>query len=186
MTENFPLIQTVGRKEDMSAIFATLLSLTSAVVVALVAHRLAGRRTRGNELASMRLKAYGDFLQAASRLVAARRLGKKNDELEELAVLNDAKARICVCAEAAVVEAIADFWLAGGTLEREEEILAFKRLCVAMRESLGNRRNDIAMLRLSDTLFRLEPSAFSFRADRSVTSASGQQGAPVDAPAARG
>lgn len=122
----------------------------------------------------MRLKAYGDFLQAASRLVAARRLGKKNDEFEELAALNDAKVRICVCADAAVVEAVADFWLAGGTLEREQEILAFKQLCVAMRVSLGNRRNDIAMLRLSDTLFRLEPSAFSFRADRSATSASDQ------------
>ena len=133
----------------------------------------------------MRLKAYGDFLQAASRLVAARRLGKKNDELEELAALNDAKARICVCAEAAVVEALADFWLAGGTLEREQEILAFKRLCVEMRESLGNRRHDVAMLRLSDTLFRLEPSAFSFRADRSVASESGQQGASADASAVR-
>lgn len=170
----------------MSAAFATLLSLVSAVVVAFVAHRLADRRARGNELASMRLKAYGDFLQAASRLIAARRLGKKNDELEELAALNDAKARICVCAEAAVVEALADFWLAGGTLEREEEILAFKRLCVQMRESLGNRRHDVAMLRLSDTLFRLEPSAFSFRTDRSAVSKSSQQGAAADASPTRG
>lgn len=170
----------------MSAAFATLLSLVSAVIVAIVAHRLADRRARADELASMRLKAYGDFLQAASRLVAARRLGKKNDELDELAALNDAKTRICVCAEVAVVEALAEFWLAGGTLEREQEVLAFKRLCVVMRESLGNRRHDIAMLRLSDTLFRLEPSAFSFRTDRSASSASGQQGAAADAPAARG
>ena len=170
----------------MSAAFATLLSLVSAVVVAFVAHRLADRRARGNELASMRLKAYGDFLQAASRLIAARRLGKKNDELEELAALNDAKARICVCAEAAVVEALADFWLAGGTLEREEEILAFKRLCVEMRESLGNRRHDVAMLRLSETLIQREPSAFPFRVDRSVVSKSSQQGAAADAPPARG
>lgn len=158
----------------MSLALTALLSLASAVVVALVGHRLAGRRARGDELASMRLKAYGDFLQAASRLVAARRLGRKNDELEELAALNDAKARICVCAEAAVVEALADFWLAGGTLEREQEVLAFKRLCVEMRESLGNQRHDISMLRLSDTLFRLEPSAFSFRADRSTTTVSGR------------
>jgi len=170
----------------MSAAFATLLSLVSAMVVALVTHRLADRRARVDELASMRLKAYGDFLQAASRLVAARRLGKKNDELDELAALNDAKARICVCAEAAVVEALADFWLAGGTLEREQEVLAFKRLCVEMRESLGNRRHDTAMLRLSDTLFRLEPSAFSFRTDKSAQSVNGQQGAAADAPVARG
>ncbi|MCJ8500126.1 restriction endonuclease [Desulfatitalea alkaliphila] len=40
----------------MSAAFATLLSLVSAVVVALVAHRLADRRARVDELASMRLK----------------------------------------------------------------------------------------------------------------------------------
>jgi len=170
----------------MSTAFATLLSLVSAVLVALIGHRLADRRARGNELASMRLQAYGDFLQATSRLVAARRLGRKDDEHEELAALNDAKARLCVCADAAVVEALADFWLAGGTLEREQEILAFKRLCVAMRESLGNRRNDIATLRLSDTLFRLEPSAFSFRADRAGGLDNGQQVAAADVPPARG
>ena len=150
----------------MSAIFTALLSLSTAVVVAVVGHLLAERRTRRNELAGLRLKTYSDFLQAVSRLVAARRLGQTDSELHDLTVLNDAKARICVCAEVPVVEALTEFWLSGGTLESESEILAFKRLCTTMRVSIGNRRNDIAMLRFSDTLFRLEPSSFSFRAAR--------------------
>lgn len=148
----------------MSATFAALLSLASAVFVAAVGHFLAEKRSRRNELAGLRLKAYSDFLQAVSRLVAMRRLGKTGNELQDLAVLNDAKARICVCAEGPVVVALTKFWLSGGTLESESEILAFKRLCTTMRVSVGNRRKEIAMLRLSDTLFRLEPSSFSFRA----------------------
>ena len=147
----------------MSAAFATVLSLFSAMIVAVIGHLLNERRNRRDDLAKFRLRAYTDFIHAASRLITARRLGEVENQREQLAALNDAKARICICADSPVVEALSQFWLSGGTLEKESEVLAFTRLCTKMRESLGNRRHDMTKFSLSDTLFHLEPSSFSFR-----------------------
>lgn len=85
------------------------------------------------------------------------------DELDELAALNDAKTRICICAEASVVEALVEFWENGGTLEQESEILAFTRFCMRVRESLGYTRYDIHGLNISKTLFKLQPATYSFK-----------------------
>lgn len=144
----------------------TLLSIISGLISALVVHYLAGRKSRKDELAKMRLEAYTDFLRASSYLVSARRTGVTIDKLEDLGPLNDAKTRICVCADAHVVEALESFWLQGGTLERESEILAYARLCQAMRESLGRDRVEPSV-RLSDILFRLDPSTYSYKAHSS-------------------
>lgn len=144
---------------------ASTLSLLSALLVAILSHFFSITRKRHDGLVEMRLKAYTDFINAASRLVAARRTGRVSDELEELVALNDAKIRICICADAPVVEALTKFWKLGGTLEKEREIIAFTRFCFQMRESLGNKRHDIANLPLSDTLFKIEPSSYSFRAE---------------------
>jgi hypothetical protein len=147
----------------MSSTLAAVLSLLSAVVVAVLSHLFAATRKRRDELSEFRLKAYTDFINAASKLVAARRMGRVADEHEELAALNDAKTRICVCAPPVVVEALAEFWNHGGTLEREGEILAFARLCKRIRESLGNPRHDVHSIDLPAVLFKLQPSKYSFK-----------------------
>lgn len=147
----------------MSALTSTLVSLLGAVLVAVLTHLFSARRNREDELAELRLKAYADFISAASRIAAARRSGRRADDLDELASLNDAKARIAICADLPVVEALGRFWEAGGTLEREDEILAFTALCLRMRESVGNVKDEVLGFHLSETLFKLEPSAYSFR-----------------------
>jgi len=50
----------------------------------------------------------------------------------------------------------------GGTLEREQEILAYTRLCQSMRVSIGSDPLGLDV-RLSDILFKLEPSTYSYR-----------------------
>ncbi|SEA83796.1 hypothetical protein SAMN05660420_03360 [Desulfuromusa kysingii] len=150
----------------MSIVLTTVLSLLSAITVAVLGHFFSTRRKRTDELAEMRLKAYSDFINSISRITSARRSGRTEDELDELSALNDAKNRICICANREVVEALTEFWRAGGTLEAESEVVAFTRLCYKIRESMGNKRNDIVDLELSKTLFSLEPSTFSFRAKK--------------------
>lgn len=142
---------------------SALLALLSVVVGALVGHYLSDRKSRKDELATMRLEAYKDFINATSILFSARRTGRTKDEAIELAALNDAKTRVCICASSKVVACLEKFWLQGGTLEQEQEILAFTRLCTAMRESLGQKTLEFN-IKLSDVLFRLEPSSYSFRA----------------------
>ena len=112
----------------------------------------------------MRLRAYTDFMSAASRIASARRSDDPRDAVEDLAALNDAKTRICVCASPSVVRSLAEFWERGGTLERESELLAFSRFCKDMRADLGNSRNDLHDFDLPATLFRLSPSGYSFKA----------------------
>jgi hypothetical protein len=90
------------------------------------------------------------------------------NEIDELAKPNDAKARICICAEPPIIEALSEFWKSGGTLELEHEILAFTRLCIRIRESLGNKKNDILSSDISDTLFKLEPSTYSYKLKKSA------------------
>lgn len=134
----------------------------------LVTHFLTERRKRREELTEQKLKAYSDFINSASRIIAARRLGQIENDSQELALLNDAKVRICICGDKSVIQALTVFWEHGGTLEREREILAFTRLCMRIRESLGYKRHDIADLNISNTLFRIEPSCFSFRASKNA------------------
>jgi len=148
----------------MTITLAAILSLVTGLIGAVFGHALSEKKSRNDELAKMRLDAYTDFLKATSLLVSARRSGRTQDEIAELGALNDAKARICVCADAEVVEALESFWLQGGTLEKEQEIIAYTNLCRAMRESLGRDRLAYE-IRLSDILFRLEPSTYSFRND---------------------
>ena len=157
----------------MTVTLAAVLSLMSALIVALASHVLSERRKRRDELVDLKLKAYSDFINSVSRLVAARRLGQTQDDPTDLATLNDAKTRICICADRSVVEALAVFWRHGGTLEKEQEILAFTRLCMCIRESLGSKRHDISDLDISDTLFKLEPSRYSFRASQEISHVEG-------------
>lgn len=142
-----------------------LLSFAGALLAVVVGHWLTSQRKRRDELYELRLKAYTDFITAASHLAAARRTGETDTELAQLAALNDAKTRICICAEPDIVLALAEFWDHGGTLEREPEILAFQRLCLRIRESLGNDRHDLFKtegLEVSNLLFKLVPSSYAF------------------------
>lgn len=150
----------------MTPSLAALLSIISGLIGAVLGHVLSERKSRNDELARMRLESYSDFLKATSHLVAARRTGRTKDELNELAALNDAKVRICICADGPVVEALERFWLEGGTLEKEQEVLAYTHLCRAMRASLGRDRLGFD-IKLSSILFQLEPSTYSYRAARS-------------------
>lgn len=146
----------------MPTLLTILIAFVSAAVVAVLGHVFSLKRQRGAELAEFRLKAYVDFINSISRLVASRRMGQIEDERDELAKLNDAKTRICICADVPVVEALSVFWDHGATLEQESEILAFTSLCMRMRESLGLARNDLFELNISNTFFKLQPSTYSF------------------------
>jgi hypothetical protein len=148
----------------MSLLFTALLSIASAITVAVLTHLLTQRRKRRDELAETRIKAYTDFINSASRLIAARRLGTTVDEPDDLAILNDAKARICICGHPQVVVALAHFWEQGGTLERESEVLAFTTLCLEMRKALVGASGDLPGTDISNTLFRVQPSTYSYKA----------------------
>ncbi|MDE2420091.1 MAG: hypothetical protein KGO49_02770 [Gammaproteobacteria bacterium] len=138
-----------------------LFSLFGAILGVVLSHYYSNKRKRKDELIEFRLKAYSDFINATSRLTIARRNGQASDEVSELAILNDAKLRICICASAFVTKALIDFWDKGGTLEKESEILAFTRFCLCIRKDLGNTEK--LHFDISQTLFKLQPSTYSYK-----------------------
>ena len=143
-----------------------LISLVSAVIAAFCAHYLATSRNKKSELLKFQIQSYSDFLSAASELAVSRRLGSMENENNNLTALNDAKCRIITCGEKEVIDALINFWNNGSTLEREREILAYKKLIQVMRSNIGHRKNDIFDPQITDALFKLEPSSFSFKAKR--------------------
>lgn len=141
-------------------------SLITGFCTGLVAHRLATKRNRENDLSKFRLQVYSDFIGSASMIAASRRIGSTDDNLEDLSKMNDAKNRIILSGDKAVIESILLFWKRGGTLEKESELLAFRDLITVMRESLGHDRRDLLGVELTDTMFQLEPSSYSYRAEK--------------------
>lgn len=146
-------------------LLSLLVALLSAAATAYLTHRFNRSRKREDELAEFRLRAYADFLAATSKLSTARRLGESAEEADEslLIPINDAKARICICATEPVLEELRAFVKAGATLETEPEIIAYTRLCNAMRVSLGVPRNQSSAAEMSDILWTLEASRYSYR-----------------------
>jgi len=136
----------------------------SAVIAAFLTHYFATSRNKSSELMKFQIQSYSDFLAAASRLAVSRRLGHVSNENVDLIALNDAKSRIITCGSPEVVKALISFWDKGATLEREQELLAFKELTQVIRLSLGHKRSDLFDLKVSNTLFKLEPSSFSYKA----------------------
>lgn len=148
---------------EPSAFLITTISGVSALLGVALGHILSTKRARQEELAAMRMAAYADFMRSTSALVVARRAGRTIDGSEELACLNDAKIRILLSADLPVLKSLQKFWLQGGTLETEQEILAFRALCDDMRESLGKQRVSLQM-DLAGVLFEVAPATYSFKA----------------------
>ena len=139
------------------------ISILSSIIAAFLAHFFATNRMRKMDLSTFQLAAYTDFLGAASRLAVSRRLGNTENEINDLAMLNDSKNRILVCGDRSILEALIKFWELGATLEGERELLAFNNFLQLIRESLGHKKYDVIDLNLTATLFKLEPSKYSFK-----------------------
>jgi hypothetical protein len=141
-------------------------SLITGFIGGFLAHMFASKRNRENDLSRFKLQAYSDFIGAASKVAAARRTGNIENDLDDLSKMNDAKNRIILSGDKLVVEAMIKFWERGGSLELESELLAFRNMTVAMRESLGHSKRGLAGVELTATMFRLEPATYSYRAEK--------------------
>jgi len=135
-----------------------IVSIFGVLAGAFLQHRLGRQSQHERHLLESRNAAYIDFLEAVSLVVAAQRMGNKQREIESLARLTHAKARICIFGEEHVVRRLATFWAAGATLETEQEILAFTRFCMDIRKSLGIMDKEFLHNEVSQLLFSINPA----------------------------
>lgn len=141
----------------MSPTITALLSIFGVIVGAFLQNHFAKQNNHAKQLLESRNQAYVDFLEAVSLVVAAQRMGKKDQELEQLARLTHAKARICIFGEESVVRRLASFWSAGVSLETETEIQAFTRFCLDIRRCLGLQDKELLNGEVSQLLFAIKP-----------------------------
>uniref|UniRef100_UPI003565957B hypothetical protein n=1 Tax=Immundisolibacter sp. TaxID=1934948 RepID=UPI003565957B len=154
-TASPPLGLFVSHTTNMSAYIAIASSLFGIVVGALLQSYFNRRNQKDTRLDEWRNSAYADFLNAVSAVATAQRHGKRDVVAEQLARLSDAKARICVYGDTNVIHSIAEFWRHGATLQTESEILAFTRVCLAIRASAG-AAGEIHSPDISQLLFSID------------------------------
>ena len=139
-----------------SAYIAIFGSLIGVIVGAILQYYLTHISQKDSRLSEWRNTAYADFINAASIVATAQRHGKREVVTEQLGKLSDAKARICVYGDAEVIKDLADFWRHGATLQTESEILAFTRVCLTIRKSLGVPGEMIHSPDISQLLFSVD------------------------------
>lgn len=141
----------------MTTAITALLSILGVVVGAFLQNYLSRQNNEAKQLLESRNQAYIDFFEAVSLVVSAQRMSKKEQELEQLAKLTHAKARICMFGEESVIKQLATFWGTGASLETESEILAFTRFILDIRKSLGLKDKEFLNAEVSQLLFAIKP-----------------------------
>lgn len=141
----------------MNPAITALLSILGVGVGATLQWWFAKRGNEHKHFLELRYRAYSDFIEAASKLVSARRSGQSSAEVELLAKLTDAKARICIYGEEPVIKRLAEFFAAGASFETESGILSFTRFCLDIRRSVGIKDKTLLSVEMSQLLFGISP-----------------------------
>lgn len=143
----------------ITIITSVICSLISVISV----HFLALNRLERNEAIKFKLAAYNDFINSSSKVIVARRLGNTQDDVEDLISLNDAKNRMLISAEPEIVDELIQFWEEGATLEEETSIISYTRLIRLIRKEITLKKHNHLDSKISNTIFKLTPSSYSFK-----------------------
>ena len=139
-------------------IFAPLIGLLGVCFGAWLQAHLTRKNNTNSKLSELQNTSYADFLNSVSVIAVAQRIGSRSRVEAELAILADAKSRICVYGHSIVIQEIAKFIRLGGTLQTESEILSFTRLCICIRTAVGMGDEAVSSSDISQLLFSLEVS----------------------------
>ncbi|AMG02385.1 hypothetical protein [Vibrio mimicus] len=142
---------------DVVLIFVVpFIGLCGVIIGALLQAFLNRKKQKVSHLSELQNKSYADFLNAASKIAVAQRLNDRKEVERELSNLADAKSRICVYGDGSVVQHLASFLRAGGTLQTEQEILSFTYLCMEIRKSVGMSDKLLLSQDISQLLFSVD------------------------------
>ncbi|WP_254623325.1 hypothetical protein [Vibrio cholerae] len=131
---------------DVVLIFVVpFIGLCGVIIGALLQAFLNRKNQKVSHLSELQNKSYADFLNAASKIAVAQRLNDRKEVERELSNLADAKSRICVYGDASVVQHLASFLRAGGTLQTEQECSGQLKLATVLEFSQYNRSDSLGV-----------------------------------------
>ncbi|WP_255991135.1 hypothetical protein [Chitinolyticbacter albus] len=119
-------------------IWVALTALSTALLMALVNHRLSRNSNKTAKKTEIRSQSYVDFLKCVAELA---RVQPHADQSAALARLADAKARIAIYGDPGVIRKLASFDRKHNHLDSEEALNDFVEVALAMRlDSIGRRK----------------------------------------------
>ncbi len=133
-----------------------IIGIIGVVTGALLQAFFQRKNQKAHHLTELQNSAYSDFINAASKIAVAQRSEHRDLVTNELSKLADAKSRICVYGDSNVVHHLALFIRKGGTLQTEQEILSFTRLCLEIRKSVGMKDERLIGQDISQLLFNID------------------------------
>jgi len=133
-----------------------IIGFIGIVVGALLQGFFNRKNQKANNLSELQNNAYSDFLNSVSKIAVAQRKNQRDIVTDELSNLADAKSRICVYGDSNVINHLAIFLRAGGTLQTEKEILSFTHLCMEIRKSVGMQDKELFASDISQLLFSID------------------------------
>ena len=137
-------------------VLVPIIGVVGIVVGALLQGLFIRKNQKAHNLSELQNRAYSDFLNAVSKIAVGQRNNQRSVVTDELSNLADAKSRICVYGDSNVVNHLAIFLRAGGTLQTEEEILSFTHLCMEIRKSVGMQDKGLFASDISQLLFSVD------------------------------
>ena len=141
---------------DLLIIIAPITGLLGIFVGAFLQAHFTRKNQKSSHFSELQNRAYADFLNATSNIAVFQRKGQREKVSNELSRLADAKSRICVYGDSIVIKKMAEFFRNGGTLQTESEILSFTRLCLAIRISVGIKKDKLCSTDISQLLFSVD------------------------------
>ncbi|MFZ2445192.1 MAG: hypothetical protein WAW37_02450 [Syntrophobacteraceae bacterium] len=93
----------------MNAYLTAILPVLGVVIGASLQFWFSRATTNWSRLQDRRIQAYVDFLKGVAGTAVAQRFSDKKSEIDSLALLADARARICVYGHSEVITALASF-----------------------------------------------------------------------------
>ena len=123
---------------DIPVVVAVIASLTT-LLMAFINYRLSRSSNRTAKKTEVRAQSYIDFIKSISELAHANASERKH----AIVRLSDAKARIAVYGDSAVVRQLAIFDRTHNQLNSDDAYVSFMKIVVEMRnDAIGKRGSD--------------------------------------------
>jgi hypothetical protein len=117
-------------------ILAALIGMFGLVIGALLQNYLSRTSDTRKHNRELRAKAYTDLVNSVAKLAVAAKAGASR-QLDVLNDLSDAKTRIAIYGDEAVINKLSEFMAEHGVVNSEDAVKSFNKVIVEMRRDAG-------------------------------------------------
>ncbi len=133
-----------------------LVAVLGVIVGATLQYLYAQRTEITKHYQELRSNAYVDFIKSTAGIAISQKKGDAEKELEFTILMADAKARVAIYGDKAVVDAMAEFFRKYGALQSPDAISVFVSLVHRMRQETVGIKQNVLDKEISQLLFSVD------------------------------